>query len=53
MLLTNEEKVYIFYGAFRISATVRWLIGDKLGIHLSKPVVKCEILSGKILMSVS
>uniref|UniRef100_A0A0A1WQD5 Signal transducer and transcription activator n=1 Tax=Zeugodacus cucurbitae TaxID=28588 RepID=A0A0A1WQD5_ZEUCU len=27
------------------SATVRWLIGDKLGIHLSKPVVKCEILS--------
>ncbi|XP_054092052.1 signal transducer and transcription activator-like [Zeugodacus cucurbitae] len=27
------------------SATVRWLIGDKLDIHLSKPVVKCEILS--------
>ncbi|XP_069961668.1 signal transducer and transcription activator-like [Bactrocera oleae] len=29
----------------KLSATVRWLIGDKLGIYLSKPVVKCEILS--------
>uniref|UniRef100_A0A034W918 Signal transducer and activator of transcription n=2 Tax=Bactrocera dorsalis TaxID=27457 RepID=A0A034W918_BACDO len=29
----------------KLQATVRWLIGDKLGIHLSKPVVKCEILS--------
>ncbi|XP_018791818.1 PREDICTED: signal transducer and transcription activator-like [Bactrocera latifrons] len=29
----------------KLQATVRWLIGDKLGINLSKPVVKCEILS--------
>ncbi|XP_054092045.1 signal transducer and transcription activator isoform X2 [Zeugodacus cucurbitae] len=32
-------------GTKNMSATVRWLIGDKLGIHLSKPVVKCAILS--------
>uniref|UniRef100_W8BS26 Signal transducer and transcription activator n=1 Tax=Ceratitis capitata TaxID=7213 RepID=W8BS26_CERCA len=43
--IVEKQPPQVIKKSSKFPATIRWLIGDKMGIHLSKPKIYCEILS--------
>ncbi|XP_053947015.1 signal transducer and transcription activator-like [Anastrepha ludens] len=43
--IVEKQPPQVIKKSSKFPVTVRWLIGEKLDIHRSKPKIKCEILS--------